>query len=87
MKVLASTLPPMKKSLIALIAILALSGCSRHFHPLEASKKARLVSELISDAEQCSGFKEKLASPSIDDDGVDDVYHEATLMHCVKKDV
>jgi len=77
----------MKKFLIALIPLLVLSACSRHYHPLEASKKARLVSELISESPQCSGYKDSLASPSVDDDGIDEVYHRASLAHCVKRDV
>ncbi len=77
----------MQKFIIILISILALCGCSRHYHPLAASKKARLVSELISESSQCSSFRERLASPAMDDDGVDAVYHDATAAHCIKKDV
>lgn len=73
--------------LIGLMVILSLCGCSRHYHPLEASKKARLVIELIYEAPQCSAFRDRLASPTMDDDGIDAVYHEATLAHCIKKDV
>lgn len=78
---------PMRNLLTALTVMLLLCGCSRHFHPLEAGTKARLVSELISDAPQCSAFKARLAVPAIDDDGIDDVYHAATQSHCIKKDV
>jgi hypothetical protein len=77
----------MQKILIAVITILALCGCSRHYHPLAVNKKARLVSELISEAPQCSVFLDRLASPAMDDDGVDAVYHDATAMHCIKKDI
>ena len=77
----------MQKFLIAMIAILALCGCSRHYHPLAAGKKARLVSELIAESPQCRAFKDRLAAPAIDDDGVDAVYHDATIAHCIKKDV
>ncbi len=77
----------MQKYFFALTVILLLCGCSRHYHPLEASKKARLVSELISDAQQCSAFKDRLNSPAMDDDGVDAIYHAAMQLHCIKKDV
>lgn len=77
----------MQKITIILIAMLLLGGCSRHYHPLAASKKAKLVSELISESPQCSAFRDRLASPAMDDDGVDAVYHEATQAHCIKKDV
>jgi len=77
----------MNKSLILLIAVIALGGCSKHYHPLEASKKARLVSELISESAQCGGFRDQLAAPSVDDDGVDDIYHQASAAHCIKKDI
>jgi hypothetical protein len=77
----------MNKTLLLLTVLVALGGCSRHYHPLEASKKAKLVSELISESEQCSGFRNRLASPTVDDDSVDTIYHEATMAHCIKKDV
>ena len=77
----------MNKTLILLIAAVALGGCSKHYHPLEASKKARLVSELIAESAQCSGFRDQLALPSVDDDGVDAIYRQATSAHCIKKDI
>jgi len=62
-------------------------GCSGHYHPLALDKKVKLVTELIDHAPECSVFKERLADPSIDDDGVDAVYRAATKAHCVQKHV
>lgn len=77
----------MKKLIIAVFALILLGGCSRHYHPLMASKKAKLVSELINDAPGCNSFKNRLASPSMDDDAIDEVYHDATKAKCINKDV
>lgn len=81
------TIMLMRSILIALITILLLCSCSRHFHPLEAGTKARLVSEIIPETPQCSDFKSRLTLPTIDDDGIDDVYHAASRSHCIKKDI
>lgn len=78
---------PMYKLLIPLCALIFLAGCSHHYHPLDASKKERLVSELVTSTPQCRAFKEKLASPKIDDDAVDRIFHEALDAHCIEKDV
>jgi hypothetical protein len=32
-------------------------------------------------------FKNRLASPSMDDDAIDEVYHDATKAQCINKDV
>lgn len=77
----------MQKIIIVFAALVLLGGCSRHYHPLEASKKARLVAELISSAARCDDFRDRLASPIMDDDAIDDVYHEATKAQCLNKDV
>ncbi len=77
----------MQKTILILLTLLAAAGCSRHFHPLEASKKARLVGELISESAQCSAFRDQLAAPTVEDDSVDDIYRAATKAHCIKKDV
>jgi hypothetical protein len=66
-----------RPTLLLLAALLALTGCSRHYHPLAASKKARLVSELLSKAPQCDGFRQRLLSPNVEDDRIDDIYHAA----------
>lgn len=73
--------------MIALLALCALAACSHRYQPLEASKKARLVSEIINDAPRCSDFKKRLASTSMDDDAVDAVYREATKAQCIYKDI
>lgn len=77
----------MYRLLVALTAIALLGGCSHHHKPLEIGKKKKLVSELIASASACDPFRDKLASPAIDDDAVDDVFHEALHAHCVKKDI
>lgn len=80
-------MPLMKKLMITLLLLSLCSACTRHYHPLNASKKARLVNELISKDPRCSSFKNRLASPSVDDDGIDDVYHDATKALCINRDV
>jgi hypothetical protein len=77
----------MQKLFIAALALLLLNSCSKHYHPLIASKKARLVAEIISDAPRCNSFKNRLASPSMDDDAIDAVYHDATKAQCINKDI
>lgn len=64
-----------------------LTACTHHYHPLAADKKAKLVSELVLTNEECKAFGRQLASPDVDDDGVDDIYHAAQKAHCIKKDV
>jgi hypothetical protein len=64
-----------------------LAGCSGHYHPLALDKKVKLVAELIDHAPECQVFKDRLADPAIDDDGVDAVYSAATKAHCVQKHV
>jgi hypothetical protein len=54
---------------------------------LNANKKAKLVAELISNDPRCSAIKNKLFSPAIDNDGIDEVYHEATRALCINRDV
>jgi hypothetical protein len=77
----------MQKLMIALLTVCTLGGCSHHYHPLEASKKARLVTEVINDAPRCSTYKKRLASTTMDDDAIDAVYHEATKDQCINKDI
>lgn len=77
----------MQKSLFTLIAIALLAGCSHHYHPLDAAKKERLVSELVTSSPQCRAFKDQLADPKIDDDAVDRIFHDALAAHCINKDV
>jgi hypothetical protein len=76
----------MKKILALLFAVIALTACSHHRKPLEAAKKERLVSELVSTAPQCKAFKDKLSQP-LEDDDVDKVFHDALDAHCIHKDV
>lgn len=77
----------MSKLLMILAVPFVLMGCSHHYHPMEQSKKERLVSELIASGPECAAYKDKLASPLTDDDGVDLIFHEALKAHCIKKDV
>jgi len=77
----------MYKLLVSLLSIALLAGCSHHYHPLDASKKERLVSELITTSPQCKAFKDKLSDPKIEDDDVDKIFHDALDAHCVNKDV
>jgi hypothetical protein len=77
----------MQKLIMVVCALLFLGGCSRHYHPLMASKKASLVSELVSDAPRCSAFKSRLLSPLMDDDAIDEVYHDATKAKCINEDI
>ncbi len=76
-----------RSTLLILAALLALSACSRHYHPLAASKKARLVSELVSKAPQCDGFRQQLLTPGVEDDAIDAIYRAAARAHCINKDV
>jgi hypothetical protein len=77
----------MQKLLFALAVCSLLLGCSRHYHPLELSKKQKLVSELIATSSECRAYRDKLAVPLDDDNDVDKIFHEALRAHCVKKDV
>jgi hypothetical protein len=77
----------MKKLMTALLALCTLAGCSHHYHPLEAGKTARLVSEVINDAPRCGTYKKRLASAAMDDDAIDAIYHEATKDQCINKDI
>lgn len=77
----------MQKLIIVVCALVFLGGCSRHYHPLMASKKASLVAELVSDAPRCSAFKNRLLSPLMDDDAIDEVYHDATKAKCINEDI
>jgi hypothetical protein len=78
-------LADMQKLMIVFAVAIVLCACSRHYEPLEDSKKARLVSELINDAPRCKTFKDQLASPSMDDDKIDDVYHAAVRAQCTNR--
>lgn len=77
----------MQKLIIAILALLLCGGCSRHYHPLMASKKAQLVAEIINNAPKCTSFKNRLASASMDDDAIDEVYHDALKAQCLNKDI
>jgi len=52
-----------------------------------ASKKASLVAELVRDVPRCSSFKNRLISPLMDDDAIDEVYHDATKAKCINEDI
>ncbi len=77
----------MLKMITGVLALLLLGGCSKHYHPLDASKKAKLVSELVNNAPGCGIFKVRLTSPAMDDDAIDTVYHDAQKAKCINKDV
>lgn len=70
-----------------LLAALALGACSRHHMPLDISKKQRLVLELIRDVPECQPYRDHFTNEKLDDDKVDDVFHEAMRSHCIKSDV
>lgn len=76
-----------KYFVLALISLSIIGGCSRHYDALDPAKKKKLVSELISSNPQCGIYKEKLKFPTIEDDDVDAIYHEALKAHCINKDV
>lgn len=76
-----------KHFVVALIAMGFLGGCSHHYHALDTAKKQKLVSEVVAAAPQCRIYKEKLNSPTIEDDDVDAIYHEAMAAHCINKDI
>jgi len=76
----------LKQFIFILLCICLLEGC-HHYHPLNIAKKERLVSELVSSEPQCSVYKNKLKSPSIKDDDVDAIFHEALKAQCIYKDV
>lgn len=69
-----------------LLAIL-LAACSRHYHPLDAGKKAPLVAETVSNSQICSAYKKRFQSPALDDDSIDDLYHAAMKAHCLNRDI
>ena len=77
----------MKKLILPLCIAILFTACTRHYHPLDAGKKAKLVTELINDSSRCKPFKERLASPTMDDDAIDEVYHEATRAQCLNEHV
>lgn len=77
----------MLKLIITIFLVLLFSACSRPDDPLAAGTKARLVTELIIDKSGCSAFKNRLTSPSISDDAVEGIYHDAMKAHCVNKDI
>ncbi len=77
----------MKIILIGLIVLSTLTGCSRHYHALDAQKKAKLVTEVISNSPQCRIYKKTLAMPTMDDDAIDNAYHAAQKAGCVNKDI
>lgn len=77
----------MFKPTIAIFLIFLFGGCSKQYHPLTASKKARLVTELVIDGVSCRAFKARLGSPSIDDHAIEKIYGDAMKAHCINKDV
>ena len=76
----------LKQFIFALVCVCFLEGCHQ-YHPLNIAQKKKLVSELISSEPQCNVYKNKLKSPSIKDDDVDAIFHEALKAQCIYKDV
>lgn len=77
----------MQKLILPALVLSLLSACSHHYHPLDTSKKAKLVSELINNSAECKFFKERLASATMDDDGIDTVYRDAMKARCINEHV
>jgi hypothetical protein len=75
------------KLIIGIFLILLFGGCSKPDHSLTASKKARLVTELIINDSRCNSFKNRLVLPSIDDDAIYEIYHDAMKALCINKDI
>lgn len=71
---------------VTMLAVFLLSAC-HHYHALDSAKKAKMVSELINSSDECAVYKKQLASPTMDDDSIDDVYQKAMSAGCVKKDI
>lgn len=72
--------------LVTILAVSLLSAC-HHYHALDSAKKAKMVGELINSSEECAVYKKQLASPTMDDDSIDDEYQKAMSAGCVKKDI
>lgn len=75
------------KILILFVSVMLITACHRHYQPLNAAKKAKLVSELIIATPQCTYLKKRLLSPTMNDDEIDHVYHDALKAQCMNKDV
>lgn len=73
-------------NIVVMLAVFLLSAC-HHYHALDSAKKAKMVSELINSSDECAVYKKQLASPTMGDDAIDDVYQKAMSAGCVKKDI
>jgi len=73
--------------ILVVTAALLLAGCGHHYHPLQASKKAKMAAELINSDKQCDSFRKRLEDSAIGDDAIDDVYRDAMKAQCIKKDI
>jgi len=78
---------PMLIATVAMAVILFISGCAKQEQALETSKRAKLITEMIIDNASCRAVKDKLTLPSIDNDGIEQVYFEALKAGCIHKDV
>ena len=74
------------KYVVISAAVFLLSAC-HHYHALDAAKKAKMVSELITSSDECAVYKKQLTSSAMDDDSIDDIYQKAMSAGCVKKDI
>jgi hypothetical protein len=77
----------MIKLSIALCFVFFLIGCSKEEHPLINSEKARLVSEQVLDIPKCQDFRDKLLLSTVGDGDVEKIYHDATKLGCINKDI
>ena len=78
---------PMLIATVAMAVILFISGCAKQEQSLETSKRAKLITEMIIDNVSCRAVKDKLTLPSIDNDGIEQVYFESLKAGCIHKDV
>ena len=77
----------MPKIMLGFLLFASLAGCSHHYQPLDLNRKTRLVTELIDPMPACQAFRNALAAPEMDDDGVDKIFDRTAAAHCLRKDV
>jgi hypothetical protein len=72
---------------LIVIFVSVLAACGADNSTISSAEKASKVTELIRTAQQCTVFKDKLASPNLDGAAIDAVYFEALKAGCIKKDI
>ena len=75
------------KPAIAIFLILFIGACAKNEQSLTTNKRAKLVTELISDGASCRVFKTRLDAPSIIDNEIESVYRDALKAGCIYKDI